>query len=175
MEYNSNNEIWAPVEGFKGYEVSTAGRVRRGDRIIKPYLADGYERVVLYQNGGKYFRMVHQLVGAAFLPITDTRKFVIHKDGNKANNKVENLTRDCTSVMGWKNNRERVEAAAARAWVMSNRLRRPIRNVETGEVFDSAANAARHYKLYPQSIGSAARGEYKTAGGYHWEYLDGEL
>lgn len=45
--------------------------------------------------------------------------------------------------------------------------------LETGEIFKSASEAARVYKGSGNSnISACCRGTRKTAGGYHWKYLD---
>lgn len=96
-------EEWRAAPGFEGaYEVSSTGRVRslarfrrgRGGRptrvtarLLKPTLANGYPSLTL---GGRCVR-VHRLVAGAFLPNPDLCPEVNHKDGNKANNAVENL------------------------------------------------------------------------------------
>lgn len=49
---------------------------------------------------------------------------------------------------------------------------RKVLCVETGSTYDSIAEAARILDMYPQSIGQALRGKSKTAGGYHWEYVN---
>ena len=49
---------------------------------------------------------------------------------------------------------------------------RKILCVETKIVYDSIAGAARALDIYPQSIGQVLRGRCKTAGGYHWEYVN---
>lgn len=51
---------------------------------------------------------------------------------------------------------------------------KPVRCVETGEVFDSMRAAAAWASLMPYDVSSAVRGEQKTAGGYHWEYARDE-
>jgi HNH endonuclease/NUMOD4 motif len=103
------SEEWRPVPGLETlYEVSNQGRVRRigkaartgkgrggGARlglIRKPQqAAGGYLRVELYEGGRAHGRAVHVLVAAAFLGPRPPGKETNHKDGDKQNNKVENL------------------------------------------------------------------------------------
>jgi group I intron endonuclease len=44
--------------------------------------------------------------------------------------------------------------------------------VETRIVYESIAEAARDLDIFPQSIGQVLKGRSKTAGGYHWEYVE---
>lgn len=64
---------------------------RRKGRTLNPPLMDGYPVVLLCRNGIERRRRVHQLVLEAFVgpkpPGHETR----HKDGNRANNHVQNL------------------------------------------------------------------------------------
>jgi hypothetical protein len=49
--------------------------------------------------------------------------------------------------------------------------RKPVRCLETGEVFSSATEAARLLEGVSQShISSCCRGKRKTSGGLHWEF-----
>lgn len=55
------------------------------------YDSKGYLRVGLIINGKLVTRKVHRLVAIAFIPNPDNKPFVNHKDGNKSNNRVDNL------------------------------------------------------------------------------------
>ena len=101
-------EIWKDIEEFKGlYQVSNFGRVRSIDRLITYRTGAkrltkgtiltigqnklGYQQVSLSKNDKMYSRRVHRLVANAFIKNTKNYKEVNHIDGNKKNNKVENL------------------------------------------------------------------------------------
>ena len=93
------NEVWVDVVGYEGfYKVSNIGRIRsfvRGGRlgcVLKQCThRQGYKEVRLTINKkGKMF-LVHRLVADAFIPNPDNKETVNHKDGDKANNRVENL------------------------------------------------------------------------------------
>ena len=43
-----------------------------------------------------------------------------------------------------------------------------IKNVDTGEIFDSITLAAEKYSLTPSAISYCIKGKTKTSGGYHW-------
>ena len=46
--------------------------------------------------------------------------------------------------------------------------------METGQIFESAAEAERWLGVSEGSIGKVCRGVYKTAKGYHWKFADDE-
>ena len=58
------------------------------------------------------------------------------------------------------------------------KLAKKVKCLETGEIFNSAADAERHYQLCKDAVGKCARGTVKTTKGapgikerLHWEYI----
>ena len=77
------------VPGFRGrYAVSDLGKVYSGDMEMSLI---GGRYVNLCMDGGVERRDVAYLVARAFLPNLEGRPFVIHRDGDRRNNRVENL------------------------------------------------------------------------------------
>lgn len=93
-------ERWADVLGYAGvYEVSDAGNVRlrtntrrnKAGHLLKQTVAtNGYLAVSLATDGSFRRKYVHRLVAEAFLGPSLGRE-VNHKNGDKADNRVENL------------------------------------------------------------------------------------
>lgn len=86
--------MWKRIDGYDNYEVNELGQVRNSNtgRILKPNKnARGYWYVVLSKKCKLKTLRVHRLVALAFLPNTDDKPEVNHKDANKDNNNVENL------------------------------------------------------------------------------------
>jgi hypothetical protein len=49
-----------------------------------------------------------------------------------------------------------------------------IRCIETGKVFASLEKAGKKYNMDPSNISHVLHGRNKTAGGHHWERVDGK-
>lgn len=101
-------EIWKEIKGYEGYfEVSNLGNFRSKDRIVKykkdgirnypgkPLLTEtileGYQRIVLMKDAIKKRYMCHRLVAETFIPNPDNKPFINHINGNRSDNRVENL------------------------------------------------------------------------------------
>ena len=93
-------ELWKPLLEYKGIEVSSIGRIRkaankrRKERILTefPKDRDGYCRCSVQKLDGTWTSQpVHRLVAKAFIPNVWNKQAVNHIDGNRQNNKVENL------------------------------------------------------------------------------------
>ena len=89
-------ELWKEIEGFGGkYRISNYGRVfsSKTGKFLKPDVtADGYLRIRLSNKNHPKALMVHRLVLECFVaPCPGSEYQSNHKDGNKQNNKFDNL------------------------------------------------------------------------------------
>ncbi len=85
-------EEWRQVAGWPGYFVSSFGRVRGPRKLLglKPR-RKGYVDVTLRCEGDRLNVGVHSLVAQEFLGPRPQHLEVDHKDGDKSNNRVDNL------------------------------------------------------------------------------------
>jgi len=91
-------EIWKDIKGYEGlYQVSNLGRIysfrrphAKGGLRKLHYRKDGYIGVILAKNKVIEQLLVHRVVAKTFIP-SSRKRFINHKDGNKANNNAENL------------------------------------------------------------------------------------
>lgn len=64
----------------------------RKGKLLKPRIDKyGYKTIVLTKNGTRKSYTVHRLVAMAFIDNPDNKPQVNHIDGNKLNNKADNL------------------------------------------------------------------------------------
>ncbi|TXK36797.1 hypothetical protein FVR03_16780 [Pontibacter qinzhouensis] len=89
-------ELWLDVLGYEGqYQVSNLGRVKslkhNKERILSPGLDGGYLKVVFSTKSKMIGFRIHRLVAEAFIPNPENLTFVDHIDGDRKNNKEDNL------------------------------------------------------------------------------------
>ena len=164
---------WKKIPNWP-YSVSDDGRVRndRTGYYPKPIMSNcGYYRVRLWNNGLSVNASLHRLVAEAFVPNKDGKPEVNHKDGNKANNCAGNLEwmtpaenkRHCREVLG-KINRNPDPTAAHEA------CKKPVRCIETGEIFESITYAARCIGASQGSLSNHLLMKSASCKGRHFEY-----
>lgn len=177
IELFNDHEEWREIPEYNNYEVSNLGRVRSKNRIInqfghkqnydrimkgkilKPRKQNGgYLLVCLCKDGKSKAYTVHRLVAKCFVAGNGTD--VNHKDGNKENNRADNLE--------WVNRAENIKHAYR---CLGHPKTSSVRVIcaETGEVFDSLREAGKAKATNPISIGHVLAGRTKTAGGYTWK------
>lgn len=161
-----SKEIWKDVKGYEGcYQVSSFGRVRREGHIIKGCLAaNGYLVLNLSMHGKEKTSTIHRIVAKAFIPNPENKVQVNHINGDKTDNRVENLEWVTKS-----------ENAIHSLYVLRNTHgvvgTKLIECIETKEIFPSAVVAHKKYNITPGHIRDAATGRRHTAAGKHWRYV----
>lgn len=184
----AKEEIWQQID--ERYAVSNYGRVASigffanvcggGKRWVKPRIlrpgksSNGYMNVAL--SGEPY--TVHRLVARAFIPNPCNKPCVNHKDGDRTNNRADNLEwvtyeeneAHKYDVLGYVYKRK-PWSAAERASRMANRAApgdRPreqkIFCVETGERFPSISECARRINVKRSTISEAVKFGYRVKG-----------
>lgn len=165
-------EIWRNIELFEQYSVSNFGNVRNNitGKILKSRKhTGGYARVILCKDKKHYDRYIHRLVAQAFIPNPNNLPEVNHKDENKLNNFVENLEW-CDRI--YQVNYGTFKKRMIETQRMSSKQSKPVRCIETGIIYISLHHAERETGILYTLICHVLNGRQKTAGGYHWEYVD---
>lgn len=187
------NEIWKKTH-IDIYSVSNRGDVRNDvtGHILSRNKTNGNGYIVVSLRGKNYYP--HRLVSIFFIENPDNLPCVNHKDGNKKNNDVSNLEW-CTALYNIQHSinvlkhttRHEVSPALREHLRLKNigtRMRsenhmsKPVRCVETGEVFSCAADAAESRsksRSRGSLIGRACYFVNITVYGFHWEFINSNV
>lgn len=171
-------EIWKDIEGYYGlYQVSNLGNVKslcqnnmKNNPIMKLCLDKcGYNVITLRNKGKKKTHKVHRLVAQAFIDNPNNLPFVNHKDEVKTNNVSSNL-----EYCDAKYNTNYGTGIKRRSYKQrfSNRNRKRVLNIDTGEVFISTMEVQRQLGYNNTAISRCCNGKQKTAYDYHWKYIE---
>ena len=168
------NEVWKEVvikdidntiHGNKKYYVSNLGRFKDSQGLIRDNYKVGeygYIRVFVYN---KVYRL-HRLIAFAFLENPDNKEQVNHIDGNKLNNRVDNLE--------WITNIEN-QIHKFKAGLGNSFTRKIIQyDLEMNELnkFNSIVTASKILNIGKSNILGALKNRRKTAGGFIFKYLE---
>jgi len=174
-----NEEIWKPIKGYEGiYDVSNKGRIRsysllgkasntKNELLIRKVRSNvfGYYIVDLRKNGKRETFLVHRLVAREFIPNTENKKQINHKNGIKTDNSVENLE--------WSTSKENMQHAI-KAGLLKCKSGRKV-NKNPLIVFDLAGNYVTtlygvkqwvNFGLKEQAVNYCLRGILKSHKGY---------
>lgn len=166
-------EQWRNVVGYNGkYLVSSEGRVKnaKSGRILKELITHrGYVKVHLFRVGDEKNVFLHRIVAEAFVSNPDKKPQVNHIDGNKRNNKAENLEW-CTGYENvrhsWENelregNIQWYKSKSKRVIAISNDGLNVIR-------FNSIAEAKRHFNT--NHVSDVLNGHREQTKGYRFMF-----
>lgn len=160
-------EIWETIPGFENYSISSHGRVysHKRDIILKPYFDGwGYLIVELRNRRGGFTKRIHRLVAETFIPNVQDKLEVNHIDGDKMNNRVDNLE--------WVTRSENARHAFAtglnvRSSYDAGRPKRTVTILETGKVFDSVVDCATYLGCTSSYVVQCLQNPSRTCKGYH--------
>lgn len=174
-------EIWKPIRNTDEYLISNYGNIKRNGISLKLNAWSLYKTARIKMNGKYRTLYVHRLVAIHFMPNPKNKEIVNHKDGNKLNNRVDNLewcTRQENERHAWKNGykekiREtsKVNIEIARKFI-NNKI--PVIQYDTNGNFikewDSASTVMKEIKIDSSGIIKCCKGKLKKVGGYKWKY-----
>lgn len=144
-------ERWVPVPSDPAYEVSSLGRVRHGDRIMKQSLhraVRGYRACSIKGRA----RHVHVLVAAAFIGPRPAGMQIRHLDGDRENNRAENLAYGTPA----ENARDRLSHGTNGRKLTEDEVRTIRQRRDAGETLSRIASS---YGVTHQLISAITRGD----------------
>jgi hypothetical protein len=158
-------EKWLPVTGYETlYLVSNAGNVKSlvTNKILSA-CGSRYAQVVLSNNGKKKNFLVHRLVAMAFIDNPNNYETINHKNGNRKDNRVNNL--------------EWVTVSQNVTHAYRNNLNKKFKKVvrEDGVVYDSMREAARSNNVSFMCLWRVCNKLRRTCNGFNFQYLEEAL
>ena len=87
------NLVKEPLKDFEDiYWIDNYGNIYNSRKILKTFTTrTGYVCLKLHKDGIRYSKTVHNLVANQFIPNPEDKKEINHIDGDKTNNRVDNL------------------------------------------------------------------------------------
>lgn len=168
-----SDEKWSIVDGHPDYRISTSGRFqskKRGDwRDLKTSPdGGGYLQAFMNDNGQRYVRKVHKLMQDAFFEYDPERPEINHINGNKRDNRIENLEQ-CSRLENMRH------ACDTKLFVRpddSGRPKKRVKILETGAIYDSESDCARAINGDVSNVSACLAGRRNHHLGYHFALCD---
>lgn len=160
---DDEEELWREWPQDPSIMVSNLGYVvscKRGEPYpLKVSHTNGGYQIV---NASRPPQYVHRLVAETWIDNPNHYPEVNHINGDKTDNRVENLE--------WVTHSENMRHAYRTG--LNKAEGTPIRIVETGETFESISECARRIGATHGQISNCLAGRQSTCHGYHFEYVE---
>lgn len=173
-----NVEEWVDIDGYGGmYQINQKGEIKSlarygggktiKERIMKPiksqYMMISLSASETHKKGPK---LIHRLLAKTFIPNPENKPFVNHINGKKFDNRLENLEW-CTQSENILHSYRIIKSHKSKMVVQLTK------NNEFIKLFYSMTDAANSTGIKITQISAVInkRRNYKTAGGFKWEFV----
>ena len=192
-----DTQHWKPSPIFpERYLISDNGEVYNIEtqRRLKGEIDhNGYVRFLLHYNGKKVHQTCHRLVAMAFIPNPDNKPQVDHINGDKTDNRVENLSWcSCRENMHNPNTLPKLKERGKKQMEYLIRTGKKGKGVKPGtkrggitvgiykegtllKTFNSQADAAEFVGVCSTMVALCVKGKRNQAKGYTFKRLDNKL
>lgn len=165
-------EEWKEIVETSNYDVSNLGNIRNRNtgRVLKGRLSkSGYLQVslTLILTGRQKNQYIHRLVAQYWVLNNENKKEVNHKDGNKLNNRCDNLEWVTSSE-----NQLHRQHILGKQQTSQRRIGRYNKEGQLLEEYDSILSAVKQFSQSRSNIDAVLQGRQKTAYGFVWKYLN---
>ena len=183
----SKEEVWKPIKGFEGlYEVSNLGNIKsfprkytiKKEKILSSCIMNnGYLCVALSKNHKGKTYLIHRLVAETFIPNPNNYSCINHKDGNKLNNKIDNL-----EWCSYSYNSKEAYRIGLKKSVWKGKFDKENSNSKKINQYDLEGNLIKKWNstmeierqlgINHSNISACCKGRYKKSNGYIWRYIN---
>ena len=149
-------------------------------RVVKPCFDKhtGYNKIILTNTVDKKSCFIHRLVAQAFIPNPDNKPQVNHKDGNKLNNRVENLEWVTISENSFHKYRVlrsvKFKDRKGKSSTCSKKVIQSTLHKQLIKVWDSQGDIQRALGFSQSDISRACK-KGNTSHGYLWSHLNNQI
>ncbi len=163
------DEIWAHVpEKYGNYEVSNMGRLRHAESktVCKLFVNNSngyYQRSNHIGKKKRKMATIHRVVAETFIPNPNNLPQVNHKNGNKLDNRVENLEW-CTEMQN--TNHALSKGLCKNQTIVYQFTYKGVLIKEWGSITEASSTL----NISKSGISDCCSSKQITAGGYRWSY-----
>lgn len=181
-------EIWRDIQGYEGrYQISSLGRVKSLSRNVNNHTGHiklnecilkqrtdykGYMRIDIRDNTGvRHYFGIHRLVAQAFIPNPNNKPQVNHINGNKADNRLENLEW-CTNS---ENQKHAYRTGLNHVTGKAGRPKRPVLQIDmvNNKIISEYSSISDAEKItHSRNVRMCCIGKRKSANGYRWKFKE---